>query len=159
MSRKSQLTNEMDGYTTYDNKKMKFLDDLFEDNPSKTQYCLLKRKTPIINPKTDQTETQDGDCSLDNKKRTPIFSVKIFIGLLFSFFFLTYVFSFDLMIVVPLSLISLFIYLARSKGNRNYNHYVKSIRKGLKSIVSKIKNKDTEASSFDKSCKDYILLK
>jgi hypothetical protein len=160
MSLNSQQTNDFDGCIAVNDKKMKFLDDLFEDNLDKSPYSLLNPKSVSINLPIKKIDNLDGDNSESSNTGKPFLSINIFIGILFSFFLLSYTFSFNLMIVVPLSIISLFIYQARSKGSRNYYHYRDSIRKGLKNIIKKIKNNGTEEnSSLEKSCMDYKLLK
>ena len=160
MSLNSQQTNDFARYIAVNDKKMKFLDDLFEDNLDNSPYSLLNLKSVAINIPIQKIESLEGDNSENSNVGKPFISVNIFIGILFSFFLLSYMFSFDLMIVIPLSIISLFIYQAKSKGSRNYSHYRDSIRKGLKNIIKKIKNNGTEEnSSLEKSCMDYKLLK
>ena len=157
MSQNYHLMNDANEQrNTKSDPKMKFLDDLFEDKNSRCPRNNSQSKTLLVKSKVEST---GAEYSNQGKKIGPILSAKIFIGLLMSFFFLSYVFKFNLMIIVPLTLISLFIYLVKSNGNRNYHHHVKSIRKGFKSIINKFKNRNSDASIMEKSLRDYMLLK
>lgn len=155
MSQNYYLMNEADNKTNSSDPKMKFLDDLFEDKNSKDPRNSSQSKKLLVNSK----QSTSTEYSTQDKKIETIFSVKIFVGLLLSFFFLSYIFKFNLMIIVPLVMISLFIYFVKSYGNRNYRQHVNSIRKGLKSIINKFKNRNNDSNPIEKSFRDYILLK
>ena len=155
MSQNHQLMSEKEDHLIYNNPKMKFLDDLFEDKIIRSHNA----KSISLNTKKKEFVLKEIEYSNLETKRAPIISLKIFIGLLFSFFFLSYVFSFRLMIVVPLTLISLFLYLINLKGHKNYYQHVKSIRRGLHNLFKKIKRRNNETSEEEKQGIDYILLK
>jgi len=155
MSQNYQLMKEKEDHLIYNNPKMKFLDNLFEDKIAKSQDS----KSISVNTRKKELAPKETEYSNLESKRAPIISLKIFIGLLFSFFFLSYVFSFRLMIVVPLTLISLFLYLINLKGNKNYHQHVKSIRRGLQNLIKKIKRRNNKKSEEEKHGIDYILLK
>jgi hypothetical protein len=155
MSHNYQMINKKEDQIIYNNPKMKFLDDLFEDKVDKS----LDSRTISIETKKVEVNVQEIENSILEHKRAAIFSLKIFIGLLLSFFFLSYVFSFRLIMVVPLTLISLFLYLVKMKGHRNYHQYVKSIRRRFHSIIKKIKRRNKQTIKVEKLGMDYILLK
>jgi hypothetical protein len=155
MSQNYQLMSEKEDHLIYNNPKMKFLDDLFEDKIIRSHNA----KSISLDTKKKEFVLKEEEYSNLETKRAPIISLKIFIGLLFSFFFLSYVFSFRLMIVVPLTLISLFLYLINLKGHKNYHQHVKSIRRGLHNLFKKIKRRNNETSEEEKHGIDYILLK
>jgi len=160
MSLNSQQRKDSDGYTAINDKKMKFLDDLFEDNLEKSPYLVLSNNSVALNPPIKKINGIDRDKLERSEIGKPMLSVNIFIGVLFSFFFLSYIYSFNLMVIIPLSIISLFIYQATFKGSRFYSHYRDSIRKGLKKLMRKCQNNGTEEnSSLERSSVDYKLLK
>ena len=150
---------EKDTNLADDSKKMKFLDDLFD---SKSEYLstgsAVDRTYVRLIDSEDYSRQYSNESKMEDEKKensknstslyeiNRIFGLKSWIGLILSFFFLCYVFSFKMIIIIPLLCLVFIIYSVMSYGNIFYYNYLKKIRVFVKSTIRKIKQKFEEES-------------
>jgi hypothetical protein len=137
-----------------DSHKMKFLDNLFD---SKTEYNMNESTMDSFDRTyiklSDSINTECPAASGNNtdkrlmRKMSKIFGLKTWVGMFFSFFFLCYVFSFKIIIVVPLLFIALIIYAVMTLGHKYFNHYMKISKSYLKSKFRKMKVKNDQVET------------
>jgi hypothetical protein len=96
-------------------QKKKFLDNLFDSGLS------------------SPTQSKEiSDYKLPDLPIDEVFGFKVWMGTLLSFFFLSYVFSFNLLIIIPLIFLGLLIYSVITLGNKHLVDCVKMARKYIK---------------------------
>jgi hypothetical protein len=101
-------------------------------NPIERSYIRLEDETNFSSCKNTKnsknTYLNNTNKNLLLNKMSSIFGLKIWMGTVLSFFLLCYVFSFRLIVVIPLLFLALIIYTVMSLGHSYYMHYVKQIR-------------------------------
>ncbi len=145
--------------------KMKFLDSLFDSPSEQPSTCQEKEKEPepthyersYIKLEESKLNCQENfEKSYNKEKDSPrllrkmskIFGLKIWMGTLLSFFLLCYVFSFRLIVVVPLLFLALIAYTVMCLGHKYYLHYVRVIRHYIRGKFLKEKCDEDEGPEY-----------
>ena len=141
--------------------KMKFLDNLFDsktDNSSNDTtfdrtYIKLSDSADYSKLHLKETKRENSVSFSSINEDNKIFGLRTWIGLVLSFFFLCYVFSFRLVVVLPLLFSVLIIYSVMSYGNKHFNLYLKKIRSYVRSKIRKIKGKYEDSEEYNSEYK------
>jgi hypothetical protein len=157
----------MNDYEVQDCKKRKFLDSLFDSSLDSTCVSFESNKS-IDTFESSQGDSKINSYSKGSKNSTThssnklpelpidkIFGLKTWIGTLLSFFLLTYIFSFKLLIVIPLLFTGLIIYLVMTLGHKYLINCMKKTRKYIKWRLNKSNSKENSTSDEGR---DYKLI-
>ena len=148
----------MNDYEEQNCKKRKFLDSLFDSNLDSTCESFESNKS-IDTFEICQGDSKNNSYSMSSKNSATnssnklpeltidkIFGLKTWIGTLLSFFLLTYIFSFKLLIVIPLLFTGLIIYLVMTLGHKYLIDCMKKTRKYIKWRLNKRNIKENSTS-------------